>query len=400
MSSVKGTAVTGSPRRQASSIRLLRQDAPLTADAVRRKLADLRTIMPMYVPSRQPVGKVLSILEHESWTSLPAGVERVQILPHRQIFIGQDSFIDARPLNGWKLNPGRLLTDGRRFHGYVSSTGELIADVTADFRASRRPYSSFTRMQRFPTHHHVGKAVSLITGAGGANNYCDWLYDVLPRFFLLKEADLVDDPDTYLVPPVRHEFQRTTLSMLGIPLDKCLEIDRPMVVEADEIVVSAGHRNYRHIEPWIPQFLRTEYMRSIPTTGRRIYVNRRDTKKRNIVNESQLEAALASLGFESVAMAEHSFSEKVRLFASADILVAAHGAGLANIAFCAPGTAVVEVKGDQWDSPIFEDVSRAIGLRHRAVPAGRTVSSPIVPAIERHIEVDVELVLETVASMI
>ena len=392
---VNRTADPGLRQTLARSIQMLPRDAPLTVDAVRQRLAYLKTAMPMYVPSRRPVGKLLSLLEAES-PSLPAGVQRVQILPHRQIPIGQDNFISAAPLNGWKLNPGLLLTDGRLFHGYVSRAGDLIADVTADYRSSGSPYSSFKRLQRLPTRHRVGKAVSLITGAGGQTNIADWLYDVLPRYFLLKQAGLLVEPDTYLVPSLRHEFQRTTLSILGIPLDKCLVVDEPMVVEADEIAVTAGHRNYRHVEPWLPQFLRTELMEPMPTTGRRLYVSRRDTRKRNVMNESRLEAALATRGFESVTLAEHSFTEKVRLFASADVIVAPHGAGLACIAFCSPGTAVVEIKGDQWDSPIFNDVSRALGLQHRNVHAGRTVSTPIARSIARHIEVNVELVLETV----
>lgn len=395
----KDTADAGSQRSVMNSIHMLQRDVPLTADAVRRKLAYLRTITPMYVPSRRPVGKALSLLEAESWSSLPAGVQRIEMLPHRQIPIGPDDFVAADPLNGWKLNPGLLLTDGGLFHGYVSRNGDLIADITADHRSSRRPYSSFKRMQRLPTRHYVGRSVSLITGAGGGNNYGDWLYDVLPRYFLLEQAGLIEDPDVYLVPQIRHEFQRTTLGILGIPLDKCLEISQPIVVEADEIAVSAGHRNYGRIEPWLPQFLRTKLMESTPTAGKRLYVNRRDTRKRNVMNESLLEAALASRGFESVTMADYPFTEKVRLFASADVIVAPHGAGLANIAFCAPDTVIVEIKGEHWDAPIFDDVSRAIGLRYRSLKAARTVSAPIAPAIERHIEIDVDLVLETVDDM-
>ena len=57
------------------------------------------------------------------------------------------------------------------------------------------------------------------------------------------------------------------------------------------------------------------------------------------------------------------FADQVRHFAKARLIVAAHGAALSNLVFCAPGTRVIEVTcGPEW--PFFDTISRLLGLDH------------------------------------
>jgi capsular polysaccharide biosynthesis protein len=113
-----------------------------------------------------------------------------------------------------------------------------------------------------------------------------------------------------------------------------------------------------------------------------------------------LEAALATHGFRSISAADYGFQEKLDLYASAEIIVAPHGSGLANIAFCAPGTHIIEIEGDDWSDPWFGDVARAVGLSYSLVRAFRTVSPAWLPDIVRHLEVDVEKVMAAVDDIV
>jgi len=52
-----------------------------------------------------------------------------------------------------------------------------------------------------------------------------------------------------------------------------------------------------------------------------------------------------SRGFVTVSMDDRPIDEQAALFAGADVIVAEHGAALANLAFARPGTRVVELCG-------------------------------------------------------
>ncbi len=78
---------------------------------------------------------------------------------------------------------------------------------------------------------------------------------------------------------------------------------------------------------------------------KRIYVSRADAKIRRITNDKDVADLLKTkYGFEICSLSGVPFAEQVALFASAEIVVGAHGAGLANCLFTkGRGTALVEI---------------------------------------------------------
>lgn len=54
----------------------------------------------------------------------------------------------------------------------------------------------------------------------------------------------------------------------------------------------------------------------------------------------------------------------VRLWATASLVIAPHGAGLANIIFCAPGATVVELFRGNVPHSIYQSLSATFGLRY------------------------------------
>jgi capsular polysaccharide biosynthesis protein len=89
--------------------------------------------------------------------------------------------------------------------------------------------------------------------------------------------------------------------------------------------------------------------------GRRIYVTRGRSRHTRIVgDEDELLAALAPYDFTVVDPGALTVAEQIRTFAEAEMIVAPHGAALANLAFASPGATVVEmfppdfVQGCYW----------------------------------------------------
>lgn len=397
-----GPSNTGHPEATGQTERSrLRDDVAVVRDRGRDKLERLAATAPMYVPSRRPVGRTLRVASGLRHQDALSKIERREVLPERRVDRGTQPPIDVPPLHAFSIEPAKLVTDGSLFRGVITHDDVLMSEVSADHRSSAGDWTSFLRLQRYPRAVRTGSVISLLTGAGGANNFGHWLYDVLPRIHLVEQAGFRRAGDRFLVPPLDREFKLVTLAMLGIEPDDCVQIDGPALVEAERLAVSAGHRNHGRIEPWIPRFLRDRLMSdSIPQTGRRLYVNRRDTKIRRILNEDRLESALAVRGFESVSMADFDLREKLHLYASAEFIVAPHGSGLAGLAFCAPGTRVIEIAGGDWYNPWFEDIARGVDLDYHAVAATRTVSSPLLPDIVRHLAVDVDHIVALVDELV
>ena len=80
-----------------------------------------------------------------------------------------------------------------------------------------------------------------------------------------------------------------------------------------------------------------------PLRRRRLYISRRDSG-RYPTNEDEVEAAVTTAGCDIVQLVGASLSEQIALFAGAELIIATHGAGLANLAWCRTGeTRVVEI---------------------------------------------------------
>jgi hypothetical protein len=75
---------------------------------------------------------------------------------------------------------------------------------------------------------------------------------------------------------------------------------------------------------------------------KRIYVSRNDARLRRVLNEKSFMPKLEALGFQRVLLADEPIARQVALFRQAEIVVAPHGAGLAHIAWCKPGTKIIE----------------------------------------------------------
>jgi capsular polysaccharide biosynthesis protein len=84
------------------------------------------------------------------------------------------------------------------------------------------------------------------------------------------------------------------------------------------------------------EWLRSRFLRGREATSaprRRIYLSRRLAHSRRVAHEDAVVAALSRYGFETADAERLTFEQQVDLFASAEALVAPHGAGMSNIVF-------------------------------------------------------------------
>ncbi len=85
-------------------------------------------------------------------------------------------------------------------------------------------------------------------------------------------------------------------------------------------------------------FLERAEEEGIATTPRKRIFVKRNAKKRVFLNRDEVLSDLRDQGFEDVFLEELSPIEQVALFERAEVVVGAHGAGLANLLFCHDAT--------------------------------------------------------------
>jgi hypothetical protein len=96
------------------------------------------------------------------------------------------------------------------------------------------------------------------------------------------------------------------------------------------------------------------------------------SQRRSILNYADLVRALVSAGANviSVSLEGKSLAWQIALFQGADCIIAQHGAALANLVFCPPGTTLIEIMPRDLDARFhdkecFSNLSRELGIPHR-----------------------------------
>ena len=98
--------------------------------------------------------------------------------------------------------------------------------------------------------------------------------------------------------------------------------------------------------------------------NRRFYIPRGDAGYRRVRNEDALIDALTPRGFDVISLTDLSLADQIALFHDAEAVVAAHGAGLANLLF-GTDVAVVELFNSPFVRPHYAHISASVGHRWR-----------------------------------
>tara|TARA_X000000368_G_C22842772_1_gene628456 strand:- start:51 stop:839 length:789 start_codon:yes stop_codon:yes gene_type:complete len=226
-----------------------------------------------------------------------------------------------------------------------------------------------------------GTVLSLLTGGGGNNNYFHWIFDVLPRIYLSNKFFHTNEIDYFLLPNLTEKFQKETLDLLNIPIEKRLSSDKFRHIKAKKLLVTdhpyAVTNNpavdMQNIPLWIVKWLKNSFLKNIQNTEKnnkiKIFIDRKDSKhskERFISNETEVKNFLLKNNFKIVNLADINFSEQVKLFYKAQFVIGLHGGGFANTIFCEPDTKVVELK-PQNAGDSLEHLAKINNLNYQSI---------------------------------
>lgn len=192
----------------------------------------------------------------------------------------------------------------------------------------------------------------------GSYNYFHWMYDVIARWEMLAESGISYDY-AILNPNPYGPFVEQTLQGLGVPEKKILRTQPGLCLEPDRLIVPSLILS-SHYPAWATEALRKRFLPNgspTPEHVERLYISRKNASARSVVNEAEVAEFLEGFGFRSVVLERLPVDKQIALFASSKVIVAPHGAGLTNLAFCEPGTKVIEAFHPEHVMPTYWMIS-------------------------------------------
>ena len=245
----------------------------------------------------------------------------------------------ARIPDGLADHGGYVFTgDGRPVHGACHPRKQMLK-----YRwKTRRDGVAADYMRDTGDPIHIPGDVAVVT-ATNQDCYYHWIFDILPR--LVKALEHAPDVDRIYLQR-RSAFQDITLNLMGIDPERILSTEDAPWISADSLVVPCHQIMTGHHHPrWVTDWIRATFLPHAERqgSGRRLYISRSVARNRRLKNEDEIFGMLEERGFEFVHAEKLSFRQQVGMFAEAEAVVAPHGAGLTNLAFCAPGTKVIEL---------------------------------------------------------
>lgn len=243
----------------------------------------------------------------------------------------------------------------------------LAREVSLDFG---KPFGEHWLLshRKIPPPRPVRGTTAVIASAL-AKGYGHWLLDELPRLLMLPRGQA----DT-LIAHGTQPYSRIALAQYGWT-GAVLEAGRSTHFQCEQLIVPSLAGTVVQPTPHALELI-TEFTAGFPASaspfGERLYLTREKARRRRVTNEAELWAGLQALGFAKIRPEELTWPEQINAFRHARVVVGPHGAGLANLAFCRPGTRVVELFNRAYVPGGFWRLAALRGLDYRPVVSAGT----------------------------
>lgn len=260
-----------------------------------------------------------------------------------------------------ELADGKIIGDLR----LVATADDVVVGGLQSLFGCAEPGNHYLLHRRRFRMSKYRRGTALLLGVPNSDNYYHWLLESLPRWKILQEAGYTDY-DYVLLHRKLFRFQDETLDRLNVPWEKRLRCKKYFVHRFERLVVPAMPFPLWQVTPWA-----CEWVRSLFPGGNsgpeKIYLSRRGTRRRRLVNETELETQLAALGFACVQPEHLSVADQAKLVGVARYVVAPHGAGLANLVFAPRGAKVIELLHPENQTPCYKHLALARGLHYTSL---------------------------------
>ena len=279
------------------------------------------------------------------------------------------------------------LSNGRVFTNYVENVSIISGNYLVK-KASFQQINGLLKINKNATLNTGtpkliksinGSLIILTQGASGHNNYAHWMLDVLPRIKLLLSKMLISEIKNIYVTKL-NKFQNQSFSFLGLKSFKIIDPNIFRHVKADQII-SVSHPYYfkktwfyaqSNLPSWIIKFLRNDISKKVKfkkKSYKRIFIDRSDSLQNHskLINNNEVIKYLKSKRFKCLRLTELNLKDQISIFKNCNTIIAPHGAGLTNIAFCKKNTKVIEIIPEDNKNFLFKRISKINKLKYKSI---------------------------------
>jgi hypothetical protein len=197
-------------------------------------------------------------------------------------------------------------------------------------------------------------------------NYFHFLNDILPRLRLAETHGVGRDVPVVVAERLaRQPFFQSAFPYGHIAGHRVIVQPPSTFISCREVIlVNPGRTNVDNAE-FVADLLGAP---RAPTGNRRLFLDRAASRGRSITNKHELEPLLNRYQLEVVDAAALTVPDQVSLFSSAALIVAIHGAGLANMMFRRRAhCSVIEILPPTESPPWFFHLAAALEFDYAAV---------------------------------
>ena len=219
-----------------------------------------------------------------------------------------------------------------------------------------------------------GTVFNLCQGGSG-NNYFHFIFDILPKLYLLKsKVNLKKINFFYISDPKK--WQIKILNILGISQKKLLSSKTNKHIICDE-VLTVDHPWYnqgsievevKKIPKWIVLQNRKIFKKKAEKfiCNKKIFLDRSQSIYNHcqIENPNDLTILIKKNNFGIYRPEKIPFKKQIFLFKNASVIIGAHGAAFTNIIFCKPNTKIIEIIPSNHQNKKCERISKILKLKY------------------------------------
>lgn len=219
---------------------------------------------------------------------------------------------------------------------------------------------------------HIDKGIFVLS-VSAKGNYYHWIADLLPRLLFIQKCNLPDFEERMVIlHSVQRPYENESLQLMGIGQDKVLRLRKFEIIGVKDLIM-ADYLLSRDGKPfpfWKRQLLnefKEKVLGPVRKGRRKIYLLRGKQKTRRLIGEEKLTETLSSMGFEIVDPQKMTLKEQMETLSGAEVVVALHGAALANIVFCSEGTLVLELRSSHKPPEYYSEIAKTFCLRFESI---------------------------------
>lgn len=230
---------------------------------------------------------------------------------------------------------------------------------------------------------------SIFIGSVGSSNYGHWLVDDLPRLKAITALmRIAERPVRVLIHSYGEAINQVRMQSIREFLGPSIHIDLldPAIpYHFDELyyVTPVTQHPVQKSPVAIDYAVREILSRVTADTSPSVkstllFVDRQPEHGRTLSNYEEIRQLVDRRGFTIVDPASVSFTEQVRLFAGAQVIIGQMGAAMTNTLFCRPSTTLIYLAPSGWIEPFYWDLSVVRGQYYRVI-YGDVADSTVPP---------------------